>query len=290
MNSEQIKTFIACADAGSFSKAEESCYMSKQAILKQINRLEEELQFSLFERTKNGIRLTEAGKKFYTGAKRLLSDQDSLIKECRKTAGSSFIRIGSVEHQVLLDPVNEAFAKMYPEIRLQKIVHPNHSGEYRVSQNLMDVGETFVIDTVIPENDFTYTKLTTVPYCAGVGKNHPLAKKKTVSLKELSDYETVIMPMMIMKSFIEEIHEAFAKKPQNLIESMDVDHQVDMAFSCIAEGKVFLTANPFAASIDELVLIPLKEGWTREYGMIYKTPVSDAVQKYIDLALNIYQK
>ena len=64
MNSDQLKTFMKIASLGSFSKAAESEFCTKQAVVKRINELEKELDCRLVERTSQGTSLTEAGNEF----------------------------------------------------------------------------------------------------------------------------------------------------------------------------------------------------------------------------------
>ena len=72
MNDEQLRILISVADHGSFSSAEESCFMTKQSMFKQIAKLEEEVGCPLFIRSKSGVVLSEAGRIFYDGAKKAL--------------------------------------------------------------------------------------------------------------------------------------------------------------------------------------------------------------------------
>ena len=51
MYNRHLETFISVADLGSFSKVAEALYISSTAVIKQINLLEQELGFTLFERT-----------------------------------------------------------------------------------------------------------------------------------------------------------------------------------------------------------------------------------------------
>lgn len=286
MNLDQMRTFIDVVDQGSISKASEEYYISKQAMLKQIERLEQEIGTVLLLRSKRGIEPTQAGKIFYAGAKKILRDEEILIAKCRSQTQKEVLRIGSVEHQVLLNPVTEAFSKKYPEVQIQRIVHPNHSGEWRVQHNIMDVGETFISDH--PDLDHvSYTPLTTYCYVAAMRRNHPLSKKKTVTLEELSYYPLFVYPQMVKQQYVKELEQAFTNS-ENLIKRDDVDNQVSAAYECINSDAVLLTANPFIQSINELKKVPLSIGWTREYGIIYKTPTSEIVQNYIDLAIQCY--
>ena len=290
MNDEQLRIFIEVSDQGSFSRAEETCHISKQALLKQINSLEKEIGCPLFVRSRTGVQMTKAGEIFYHGSKRLLQNETNLIRRCRDTVNEKVLRVGSVEHQVLLNPVIEAFSALYPDIHIERIVHPNHSGEYRVANGIMDVGETFLADQKVKDEVYSFTRLTSVPYCAALSKNHPLARKKQVSLKDLVSYPTVVMPMMVRSEYLKLIRSAFAHNRKNLIERSDVDNQVEIAFSCIHSDQILITANPFISSVRELKKIPLDTGWKRDYGIIYLSPVSRTVQNFIDLALSIYSE
>ncbi len=289
MNDEQLRIFLNVAEHGSFSKAEESMFMTKQSMFKQIAKLEDEVGCELFIRSRTGVSLSEAGKIFGNGAKKLLRDKEELITQCRRAGHQEFIRVGSVEHQVILDPVNTAFAKKYPEIEIRRIAHPNHSGEYRVANHIMDVGETFLFDNEEPL-EYNFTKLTDVPYYAAMSINHPLAHLSAVSLKQLSAYETIIMPMMLRKAYLEEIREAFRIHPERLIESDQVDGQVGIAFGLSESRQILITANPFIESVPDLQVIPLDNDWMRTYGIIYLSPASETVMKYVETAIETYRK
>ena len=192
MNEEQIKIFLAVAKAGSFTKAEDSSHLSKQAMLKQINALEDELGVRLLSRSRTGTSLTQAGQLFQKGMQKISRDMDQLIRSCRETAGNeNRLKVGNVEHQALLTPVTQAFSARYPEIEVRHVIHPNHSGEWRVAEGIQDVAETF---SLACRNNpgllqkCGYRSLTTVPYMAAMRNSHPLSKKAAVSLSELTRY------------------------------------------------------------------------------------------------------
>lgn len=289
MNSEQLRIFINVADYGSFSKAENTGFISKQAMFKQIHNLEEEVGCPLFIRSRTGVVLSESGRVFYEGAKKMLQNQEDLITRCRQAGSREFIRVGSVEHQVILDPVNAAFAKKYPEIEIRRIVHPNHSGEYRVSNHIMDVGETFLSDHGEPA-EYNFTELTEVPYYAAVSLSHPLAKLDRVSLGQLKQYQVIAAPMMLKQAYLQQLRDVFENASGKLIETDEVDRQVEIAFQTAACANVLITANPFIRSIPDLKLIPLAGGWKRTYGIIYLSPASETVRKYVQTAVETYQE
>ncbi|MDG1021662.1 MAG: LysR family transcriptional regulator [Emcibacteraceae bacterium] len=64
MDIPQIRTFIAVADTGSFIAAAEKVFVTQSTVSIRIKNLEEQLGTTLFERNKQGARLTVAGKHF----------------------------------------------------------------------------------------------------------------------------------------------------------------------------------------------------------------------------------
>ena len=64
MNERQLKSFLLAADLKSFSKAAENSFISASALIGQINLLEKDIGFPLFDRTYHGISLTPSGQVF----------------------------------------------------------------------------------------------------------------------------------------------------------------------------------------------------------------------------------
>ena len=81
MEIKQLRTFLAVADAKSFLKAADSLYISRQAVTKIIDQLEEELQLDLFVRSQKGAMMTPAGIFLYPKASALLAEFDKLKED-----------------------------------------------------------------------------------------------------------------------------------------------------------------------------------------------------------------
>ena len=70
---ELYKTFDVVANCSTITEAAKKLNISQPAVTKAIKNLEWQLNGSLFVRNKNGIKLTENGKKFYNYIKPALS-------------------------------------------------------------------------------------------------------------------------------------------------------------------------------------------------------------------------
>ena len=292
MTEDQIRIFHAVAKRGSFSKAEEDMHISKQAMLKQVNALEHELNIRLFSRSRTGVTLTDAGELFQKGMHKISRETDRLIRDCRKLSGGGHtLRVGNVEHQALLAPVTQVFSARYPDVEIRQVIHPNHSGEWRVAQNIQDVAETFRLawqDNPELLRECGYIPLTSVPYMAAMRKGHLLSGKTAVSLEALTRFPTMVFSIMQEKPLLDQIRTAFQSRQEHLILREDVDNQVPAAYECLDSDRILITANPFIEGIGELVKVVLDTGWQREYGILFREPASEIVKQYIDVAKEVY--
>lgn len=97
MNIEQFQVFRTIAQVKSFTKAAKILNFTQPAISSQIKLLEQSYNVTLFERCNNGVRLTEAGKKFYEYGDRILAMYEEMELEIAKLSGMSkeVINIGA---------------------------------------------------------------------------------------------------------------------------------------------------------------------------------------------------
>ncbi len=65
VNYDLYKTFYVVANCSTITEAAQKLMISQPAVTKAIKNLEWQLNGNLFIRSKNGITLTESGKKFY---------------------------------------------------------------------------------------------------------------------------------------------------------------------------------------------------------------------------------
>ncbi len=97
MNIEQFEVFRTIAQAKSFTKAAKILNFTQPAISSQIKSLEQNLNVSLFERGNSGVKLTEAGKKFYEYGEKILALYAEMEADIAKISGRNmeFINVGA---------------------------------------------------------------------------------------------------------------------------------------------------------------------------------------------------
>jgi DNA-binding transcriptional LysR family regulator len=117
-----MATFVAVVDAGSFVGAAEASGLSKAAISRHVNDLEQRLGVRLLHRTTRRLSLTVEGQVFHARCKELLASIDEAESEVTSQSGdpSGLLRVNApLTFGVLhLAPLWGQFADLYPRVSL----------------------------------------------------------------------------------------------------------------------------------------------------------------------------
>lgn len=126
INIKQLKYFITCADAGSFSEAASVLYTTQSSVSKVIRALEEEMQASLFTRNPHGISLTPNGKQAYAYASRVLENVEAMT-ELSATGDTPWLNISFNPSSWMAD----CFVRFYQLHEKENLHCQAHTGKMR---------------------------------------------------------------------------------------------------------------------------------------------------------------
>lgn len=119
----QLKALVTVAEVGSVTRAAELLHLVQPAVTRQIRTLEEELGVPLFERTRQGMRPTEAGAIMADRARRALNELERARAEVQPTPGAvtGIVTVGLLESttDLLAEPLVSALARDHPGIELR---------------------------------------------------------------------------------------------------------------------------------------------------------------------------
>ena len=80
LDTDQLRSFLAIVDSGSFTKAAERVHKTQSAVSMHIRRLEEQLGCALFVKQGRGARLTEEGEKLIEFARRIVQVEAGALR------------------------------------------------------------------------------------------------------------------------------------------------------------------------------------------------------------------
>ncbi len=86
INVRQLRTFIAVAHLGSFTRAADMLNLTQPTLTVQIRKLEEALEVKLLDRNTRKVSLTRVGKTLLPVFQRLIEDLDAVINDARDIA------------------------------------------------------------------------------------------------------------------------------------------------------------------------------------------------------------
>ena len=202
----QLETFIQVANAGSFNKAAEVLYISANAVMKQINLLERDLGFRLFERTHRGLTLTPAGKSLYDDATYIIQySKSAILKAASKTQEENILRIGvsltTPVHYVL--SLGDQILRLGLNLKFELVSFENTPENAREIMNnfgkRIDMVAGVYSDNLLKERNCTAIHLYDAPLCLAVPKLHPLASKEVIQLENLEDESILILQRYYLK-------------------------------------------------------------------------------------------
>jgi len=187
MQIKSLKIFCDVVDRRSFSLAAADNRISQSSASQVVHQLEQRLGVQLLDRSKRPFVLTAEGERFYDGSRQLVKHYSELEEEVRTLHDESSRRllVASI-YSVGLAHMSEfmqRFSAKYPlaQVRLDYL-HPE-----RVLQ-IVDAGEVDLGLVSYPEETRTRAVLAwrSEPMVLVCHPQHPLAKGRTVLLKELA--------------------------------------------------------------------------------------------------------
>lgn len=123
MTITQLHYVLAVAEHKNFTKAAQKVFVTQPTLSMQIQKLEEELEVTIFDRTKKPIQLTEVGQKIVQQARNIVNESDRIqdIVDQQKGFIGGIFRLGVIPTVMptLLPMFIGNFIKKYPKVKLK---------------------------------------------------------------------------------------------------------------------------------------------------------------------------
>ena len=113
-----MKTFLAIADSGSFTRAAEDVHKTQSAVSMQMKRLEELLGRPLFARDGRASRLTADGERLIDYARRMVAINDEAVSAFTRPELTGTVRFGTPDDYAdrFLPEILARFARTHPMV------------------------------------------------------------------------------------------------------------------------------------------------------------------------------
>jgi len=190
----QLRYIIAVEKFKNFVKAAKSCGVSQPSLSMQIQKLEQELGTTIFDRSKNPITTTDIGKKILKQAKITLKQKEMIgeIILADKTELSGELRIAIIPtiSTYLIPLFLKIVQKNFPNMQLNIEEQTTEQILENLNQDKIDGG---ILATPLYRDNLIERHLYYEEFFVYVNDQHPLHLKKDITSKEMTNYAPWIL-------------------------------------------------------------------------------------------------
>ena len=138
---DQLRTFIAISETGSFTKAAEVVNKTQSAVSMQMKRLEERLERPIFSRDGRASKLTEDGQRLLDYARRIVKLNVETLAAFSDAELSGRVRLGVPDDYAdrYLPEIMARFSHGYPAVELSVLCEPSVNLLERIDANEIDL-------------------------------------------------------------------------------------------------------------------------------------------------------
>ncbi|PLX36108.1 MAG: transcriptional regulator [Hyphomicrobiales bacterium] len=139
---DQLASFVAIADAGSFTQAADRVNRTQSAVSLQMKKLEENVGKPLFAREGRQSRLTDNGQRLLNYARRMLALNAETLTAFSDETERTFVRIGIPDDYAprLLPRIFAGFARTHPNLEISMTCQSSNEVNRRVKAGDLDLG------------------------------------------------------------------------------------------------------------------------------------------------------
>ena len=293
MDIRQLTYFLEVAKQKSMTKAADTLHVSQPALSKMLKGLEEELGMTLIVRSNKASEVTDAGLIVMDYAKKvtgLLDEMSTTLSDMTHLKrGTIHIGLPPIIGSLFFPKVLAEFHLAYPNIKIKITEY----GAAKVTKSVAE-GELEIGVAVLPidEEDFNLYPIVKEEMKLVIHHKHPLARRKTVRLKELKNEEFIFyseefaLHQIMWKQFINEGFE-----PKILFKSSQWDFMSEMV---AANLGITILPESICNRIDNdnVHIIDLTPSTPWHLAVITKKDkyVSFAAQTFIDFVLDFVHR
>jgi DNA-binding transcriptional LysR family regulator len=271
MELRHLRYFVAVAEERSFTKAAQRLHVAQPPLSLQIQRLEQELGASLFDRSTQPIELTEAGRVLLDDARDVLLRASAAGNRARRAARGEIGRltigfIGSAGHEILPTLVR-AYRAERPEVEL---IARDLSTAEQIAALHTDAIDVGIVRPPLSDAAISLQRLIAEPYWVALPEDHALARRKRIEIALLKDEPFVMEPQSIAPGFHDQMLGMCRK--HGFLPS--IRYEV---------AKIHVTLDLVAAGLG-VAIIPASVSRLRAHGIVYR-PIKDSAVAEISIAV-----
>ena len=193
MDLHSLRCFSTLAGTLNFHRAARHLNMTQPALSLRLKRLEDQLGFRLFERSRSSVELSDAGREFLPHAEHLLR-QASIASEAAEliaTGKAGHLRVGytPVSFFGYVPDLIRDYAVGHPEVQISLVELLSDEVEDALAAHEIDVG---FLHPPVRRRDLRVQELRSEAFVVALSSESPLARQPVLTLQDLADEQFIL--------------------------------------------------------------------------------------------------
>lgn len=263
----QLEYILAVEKEKHFGRAAKECNVSQPSLSIQVQKLEEELDVIVFDRSKKPILATETGKEILRQAQVILQEHKKLghlaTMGGHEPRGDFHLAVIPTLAPYLIPLFIGEFSKRYPKVKLKINEYKTEDIIKHLVNDEIDAG---LLVTPLKDDRLIERHLFCEPFYAYISKEHPLSKRKILSEYDLDDQNLWLLEEG--HCFRDQVLKVCSLDRKNA-----AFNNVEFASGNLETLKNLVKRNSGYTLLPELALLGLSQKDIKDYVKKFKKPV-----------------
>jgi DNA-binding transcriptional LysR family regulator len=267
MTIQQCKYILEIARIGSFSEAAKQLFIAQSSLSAAVKSLERELNIPIFERSSNGVYLTDEGAEFVRYAKEIVAADELVAKRYSAPKEAEKLFIATQHYDFIADVFgnfvkhtsSDRYRYAIKEIETHNVIREVETAYSDIGIIAIKDGDADIMKRYLNKRNISFTPLLEASPHVFFRRQHPLAEKERLSIGDLKEFPYVSYEQGDLNSsfFTEELTDASTMEKRSEIS----DRATLMNLLLITDAYTVGTGiMPSALNKGDIVSIPLESG------------------------------
>lgn len=290
MTIQQCRYVLAIAKCGSFNEAAKQLFVAQSSLSLGVKSLENELNIQIFNRSGNGVYLTDEGAEFIRYAEQLCQNTDLITERYGKRiqqklyiATQHYDFVADIFGELLNETESGGYRFSIREIETYHVIRDVQTAYSDIGIIAIKDSNFEIMKRYLGGRKLRFTPFLSVSPHVFLRKGHPLWERERLTCEELKDYPYV--------SYAQGEHDS-AYFTEELMDISAVDKHVEISDRATLMNVLMVTdaytvgtgIMPSALNRGDIVSVPLESPSSYYIGYILneERKVSAMMQKFID--------
>jgi DNA-binding transcriptional LysR family regulator len=281
-----LKYIVAVAETSNFTRAAERLFLAQPSLSKQIRDLEDEIRFPIFDRSRDGVRITPAGEMVYAYAKETLRAREELLTMAKAVSQGAVppLRLGfsSFVNSSLLQEFKDNYCVMFRGCQIQLSGGDPLQILQRVSERSLDCA---ILPMPIDNDLYCVQQISRSPMVVCMKSEDVLAHQPEVELREIADRLRIYRAPQLQPAAHKRLEEMFAE--------VGIPLHVDCSATTPTHIQWMVNAGYGLALIDQLTALepgltmrPISDvTWSIDTAFVFSNPADHIALPFIERSL-----